>query len=248
MTEYGLESDEEVVLSINATTAVYDEDGYVIDESISGELLLTDAGTIVFLKGTGMFKKGRKRIHYLSQEYITDVREVTKGISIGGLRGKVDLILTMKDDDEEIFYFSYTCGKEDCARFLSHFNDARRVKEADRAFDNRLLLLIKPREEVLLTEIAKDDDLLDYLAIIWKTKKENIEQEELMKVLRDVTAGLITNGELEGFLENDTYIAKSKLSRKSVQYHVTIDFSSLFSQLKYRLDGYSWQRKDWQTS
>jgi len=53
-----------------------------------------------------------------------------------------------------------------------------------------------------------------------------------MNQLREDVSELIADGKLDGVLENDTYIASSKLSRKTVQYHVTIDFSSLFSQLK----------------
>ncbi len=53
-----------------------------------------------------------------------------------------------------------------------------------------------------------------------------------MEQLREDVAELIADEELDGVLENDTFIARTKLSRKTVQYHVTIDFNSLISQLK----------------
>jgi len=43
---------------------------------------------------------------------------------------------------------------------------------------------------------------------------------------------LIAGGMLDGVLEQDKYVSNIMLSRKTIQYHVTIDFTTLLSQLK----------------
>jgi len=125
--------------------------------------------------------------------------------------------------------YEFSCGTEDCHRFLKKAEEELKYLQLFHEFERRVIHLIKPKQEVSLREIAKDSELI---RITQSALDEDYTSAKLLKNLQNVVSNMIVEGELDGVLEDDTYISNAKLSRKTVQYQVTIDFTSLFAQLK----------------
>lgn len=234
MTRKGLFPDEKEILTINVTnldTVGYynDSEEWTEEQKTTGELVLTEE-LVIFLATTGMLKTGRERAHIIPIDCITGLREESKGISLGSLLGKVNLIVAVESSEGED-ELVYVCSKEDSQRFVQETDRFRKMGDASLLFDNRALQLVKTREEVSLEELSKDVELQKSLAKA-RGEIQDSSPEDVLEILQRVVANYITEGDLDGVLENKIYISNAKLARKTVQYQVTIDFTSLFSQLK----------------
>jgi len=232
MLRKGLFPDEKEVFMIKVSTTdlVEYSDGHSTwneEEKRSGELVLTE-DKIIFLLATGRLKSGRERHYTIGFDAIDGIREESKGISLGSLMGKINLIIAASNE-EKSRQFVFSCSTDDCQQFIHKTKKLLKMGESSKDFDRRVIHLIKPKQEASLGEISKDPELLRTLSIHFD---RDATSEEVLQILRNIVSELIVDGELDGVLENDTYISNAKLARKTVQYHVTIDFTSLFSQLK----------------
>ena len=168
MSKSGLLPEEEEILSINATCTRYNSKGEEPYIPISGELVLVHDG-VVFLEATGMLKQKRERTIVFGFGDVLSAREESKGISVGGLMGKINLILEVDFGGDSLsksdrWTLVFTCSKEDSQNFLQQLNSFRKIVEAYDLFDKRLLKLIKPREEISLLEVSKDNALCEAAA------------------------------------------------------------------------------------
>jgi len=90
---------------------------------------------------------------------------------------------------------------------------------------------LKPATEANLKQIAESSDIREILYKVLGRK--NATPENYLKAIIDMTRSLISEGILDGIIDDSgKYISRISLERKSIQYQVSIDFTSLFSQLK----------------
>jgi hypothetical protein len=64
-------------------------------------------------------------------------------------------------------------------------------------------------------------------------KATRVEMSHILRQVHHTVTSLIADGRLDGIITEDgKYVSNVMLARKTIQYHVTIDFTSLFSQLE----------------
>jgi hypothetical protein len=193
-----------------------------------GELILTQKG-IVFIETKGITRSKRVRAHSFDYDTIDSVRSESRGIT-GSIWAQEFIVIEI-DSPEISSVLKYSCHKDDCVRIKKMLEDRVSFGFSGDKFRNELLRILKPLAEANLKQISQMKSIRVILDEILGKKFAN--QENYLKAVIDMTRSLISEGHLEGVLDKSgQYISRLSLERRHVQYQVSIDFASLFTQLK----------------
>ena len=228
----GLNHGENVIDSVWASMLVGAsiEYGITNEDWLKGELVITQ-DKVVFLESTGIFKTGKRRHHAFPLVNISGVRIESRGIT-GALSGEVFIAFDYRVP-EGTRTERYSCYKGDAERIHNRINTHLESSEAFHKFRNELVRLIKPKGEANLVEIATMPSILQTVSKMKKMPVSMLAKPKIDELVRDAVHSLISEGLLDGIVDDDgKYSSSLMLSRKTVQYQVSIDFTSLFSQLK----------------
>lgn len=232
MTKEGLNAGEKVVDSAGASllTGTKKEYGLEMEQWIKGELVLTQ-NSVVFLEPTGFFKTGRRRHHAISLEGIAGTHIENRGIT-GALTGEAFLVLEVRSGQQRAVE-RYSCHSGDAERLSKKINSYLEDVGAREKLRSELLRLIKPKGEVELKEISQQPTILAIVSKLKNRAVTDISQKETYGLVVNEVQTLISEGSLDGIIDDEgKFISSLMLSRKSVQYQITIDFTNLYSQLK----------------
>ncbi|NHJ14234.1 MAG: hypothetical protein EAX95_11190 [Candidatus Thorarchaeota archaeon] len=229
----GLDPSEKVITHIGCNFLRFQMKGLLGSsrgEYSSGELVLTHRG-LVFLESTGMFRTSRKRLHSYRYEDIQSIAIETRGFT-GAVSGNVHLAVGYSTP-RGVMTVKYSLHQDKAAEIIRLVEEMRRTVEQPDLLRGQVLRLVKPRGEVSLHEIAKDGLLKKMIAQVGRESLEKLSPDRVFKDLKSIVEELIANGELDGIITDDgRYISNTMLGRKTVQYQVVIDFTSLYSQLE----------------
>lgn len=228
----GLNVGEQVVDSARAAYLVQSRVSYGFTEEqwLNGELVLTQAG-VVFLEAKGLFGQGRSRHHSVTYDAIAGVRTESRGI-VGYLTGQKFLSLDVITHAGQRT-FRYSCSNSDAARLCDRIMGMLQRRNAKESLRRELVRLIKPMGEVSLSEIARMPSVKNIVRQMLGRPPLGIPEDRLLAIVTDEVRSLISMGRLDGIIDDEgNFISTLVLSRRSVQYQVTIDFPTLFAQLQ----------------
>ena len=226
----GLNFDEELVDSavISNFKVIHPDRVHVSEGFANGELILTQKG-LVFLEAKGLLKKSLSRHHSYTFDQITGVRTESKGLT-GSLIGQEFLIVDFQDS-RGTWTFKYSCQKTLADRFAQKLQITIKWRSALKELRKELLTLVKARGEIELREISRMISLKNIFSEILGEQEPS--ENKCYNLVREEIQTLISDGLLDGLIDSSgKYVSQSIMSRKSIQYQVSIDFSSLYSQLK----------------
>ncbi|MHA2210335.1 MAG: PH domain-containing protein [Candidatus Thorarchaeota archaeon] len=229
----GLDSDEKVITYERCNLLRYEKKGSLGSKHgvySSGELVITQKG-IVFIEMTGAFRSSRKRTHSIIYDDIQSISVETRGMT-GAVSGGVHLAVA----------FSSPRGTMR-TRFKLHKTKAEKILRAVKRMQKKLKTpgelrstitrLVKPKGEVSLHDVAKNASLRKLIIQATGVRSGILSEAKAFEKTTAIVESLIADGELDGIVTDDgMYISNTMLARKSVQYQVVIDFTSLFSQLE----------------
>jgi hypothetical protein len=199
-------------------------------ECTTGELVLTQKG-LIFLEATGFLKTSRRRIHSYTYDDIQSFRMESRG-AVGASTGTVFVAVSLITPKGEMTV-RYIIRKGRAVQIIQAIEKMRKSNKTPGDLRSQILRRVKPKGEVSLHEIAKDESLRDIIVQITKAPNGVLSTEMVLKKVIETVEGLITDGELDGIVTDDgKFISNTMLARKTVQYQVVIDFTSLFSQLE----------------
>lgn len=226
----GLNFDEKVLgrFTVHYQILTDNQQGIQIEKFLNGELVLTEKG-LVFLELKGVFQKKKVRHHSYDYDIVKAVRTESRGIT-GAISGQEFIIIEIESPSRPMTV-KYSCTKNDCWNIRKSLEERISFRLSSDSFQKELLRLLKPVAEANLKQIAESSDIREVLNKI--LGKRFATPENYLKAVLDMTRSLISDGILDGIIdESGKYISRISLERKSVQYQVSIDFTSLFSQLK----------------
>ncbi|MHA2143408.1 MAG: PCI domain-containing protein [Candidatus Thorarchaeota archaeon] len=224
----GLDPGEEVLFSEGADLlrfAMKGSLGRTREKYSSGVMVVTQKG-IVFLESTGMFKTSRKRIHSYTFDEIESISIESRGVS-GSISGSAFLSVGYSTP-RGVMRVKYRMYEPRAKAALAKVERVRKKLRAPEEIRRHLLQLIKPKGEVSLREIAMISSLKQLMA-----DPQSLTDENMYNFVHHMVSRLIAEGELDGIIDDkDNYVSNVMLARKTVQYQVVIDFTSLYAQLE----------------
>ena len=226
----GLNFDEKVLARHNANFQIFikGQHGVDVEKFHSGELVLTDGG-IIFLEFKGIISTKRVRLHSYDYDSIKGVRLESRGIT-GALSGQEFIVLDIDLPSRQLTV-KYSCDKNACSNILSSLENRISFRSYSAKFHRELLHHLKPTTEASLKQISELSSIREILNVV--LGREFANPDTYLKAVIDKTRALISEGLLDGIIdEAGNYVSRISLERKSVQYQVSIDFSSIFTQLK----------------
>lgn len=204
--------------------------GSTFGEWLGGEVILTQKG-VVFLEAAGLFHTSRRRHHSYPFDQILGVRIESRGIT-GALSGEAFLAIDVSTAAGAKTY-KYSCHRGDAERLCGRISGLIQRKQVSEELKKELLRLVKPKGEADLREIARFPSVRTLAARFWNRPPASLQDESVIALVVDLARLLISEGLMDGIIDASGKWASSiMLSRKSVQFHVTIDFTSLLAQLK----------------
>ncbi len=197
--------------------------------NLSGDLTVTNRG-VYFNKKTGFMGSGRTRIHSYDMEEIQDLRIEAEG----SLRGNVLLAIDHRTPDILGKKTKrYSMGRANAERVIFSVKQMRITATAPSQLGSLVLRLVKPEGEAELKEIASQNDVRTLIAQIRRVQVAQLNDTDAFRIVRETVGGLIADGKLDGIISgDDKYISSALVTRKTVQYQVVIDFTSLLKQLE----------------
>ena len=226
----GLNVGEKIWNSAGASFQTFEihPNGYRREVLKPGSLVLTQNG-IVFVEAKGAFSIKYVRHHSFDYDLIKAVRTESRGIT-GSLTGEEFLVVDI-DDPGNAMTLKYSCKREACLQLKKLIADKLALKSSIERFEKEILRQVKPVAEVDLREVARSKVVRSSIASI--LNRTDLTETIVLNAVIDKVRSLIADGYLDGVIDSSgTYTSKLSLSRKSVQYQVTIDFNSIFTQLK----------------
>ncbi len=226
----GLNPDEKFLASARCSFRIYATGGIVKDGKYSnGTLYITRKG-IVYIETSGFLGTGRIRRHSFKFSDI-DARIEDRGVR-GAISGNVFLVID-HTSPKGIMTHRYSLVNTHALRLLRVINVQRGRVSAPADLERAILRLVKPRGEVVLNNVAGEPSLRPLVARLHGVKATSVKMSNILSQVHHTVTSLIADGRLDGIITEDgKYVSNVMLTRKTIQYHVTIDFTSLFSQLE----------------
>ena len=226
----GLNPGEKFLASAGCSFRIYATGGIIKDGKYSsGTLYVTRTG-IVYIETSGFLGTGRIRRHSFLFSDI-DARIEDRGVR-GAIGGNVFLVID-HTSQKGIKAYRYSLGNTHALRLLKAINVQRGRVSAPADLERALLRLVKPRGEVLLSDVAIESSLRPLVARLHGVTATSVKMNHILNQVHHTVTSLIADGRLDGIITEDgKYVSNVMLTRKTIQYHVTIDFTSLFSQLE----------------
>ncbi len=228
----GLNIGEKVVDSTRAAYLIRSTQKYWsgVEQWLYGEIVLTQMG-VVFLESTGIFKRGRRRHHSIPYDRISGVRTESRGIT--GLFTSQQFLCIDANTPTGPHTYRYSCNNSDATRLSNRIIRTLQARDARAALDSELVRLIKPNGEVKLSDVSKAPTIRNIVRQMQKRSTPNLSDDEILAIVTDEVRSLISTGKLDGIIDDEgNFVSTLMLSRRSVQYQVTIDFTTLYSQLQ----------------
>lgn len=226
----GLHFDETELRRFDALLQVLrrNQQGLEIERFQKGELILTQKG-IVFLRFEGIFQNKKVRHHSFDYDIIKGVRIESRGIT-GVLSNQEFLVIEIESSSRPLT-LKYSCSKAICTSLYKSLEERLVFKSSKDKFQKELLKLLRPVAEADLKQISEQGQIRNMLSVVLGRRFAT--PQNYLNAVMDMTRSLISDGLLDGIIDDSgKYISRISLERKSVQYQVSIDFASLFTQLK----------------
>ena len=226
----GLNFDEELVDSadISVIKIVYPDRVHKTEVSVKGKLVLTQKG-LVFLEAKGLLKRAFSRQHSYFFDQITSVRTESRGLT-GNLTGQGFLVVDFENSEGK-WTIKYSCQKQLTERFAQKLQVTTKWRTALKHLRRELQTIVKSRKEIDIREIAGMASLKKIFAEVLGESQPS--ENKCFNLVREEIQTLISDGLLHGLIDSSgKYVSQTILSRQSVQYQVSIDFTNLYSQLK----------------
>ncbi|MHA1905727.1 MAG: hypothetical protein ACW98Y_00375 [Candidatus Thorarchaeota archaeon] len=199
--------------------------------NLNGDFVVSSQGA-AFEKSTGLLGSGRTRIHHYSFEDLKNIRIESTGIG-GSLMGNVALSLDHYSAAMGNRTVRYQMQKVHAERVIHAIRQMTTFISTPAKLEDELLKMIKPVGEANLREIAEDRNIRNLVAIVRRTKVTDLWGEDAFATVKDTVSKLIADGKLDGIItDGEKYTSSVMITRKTVQYQVVIDFTTLFKQLE----------------
>jgi hypothetical protein len=226
----GLNPDEKFLAFARCSFRIYATGGIIKDGKYSNGTLYVTRKGIVYIETSGFLGTGRTRRHSFKFSDI-DARIEDRGVR-GAIGGNVFLVID-HTSHKGIKAYRYSLGNTHALKLLKVINVQRGRVSAPADLEREILRLVKPRGEVLLSNVAGESLLRPLVARLHGVTATRVKMSHILRQVHHTVTSLIADGRLDGIITEDgKYVSNVMLARKTIQYHVTIDFTSLFSQLE----------------